>query len=848
MPCVSHWNSWLLCLALLFPAGLGAQVQIRTQPKQAPAEQLPDTARPELPPPIAPAPLPAPSDTVQLPQASAAPGGIDTLVVFAARDSMLFVASERRLRLRGDARLALRQQELTAEVIELWVESSELAAEGVPDSGSGSLRGTPVFREGDQTYSGERLRYSFRTRRGIVTGVSTQLGEGFYRGERLKQEAPGIFFVSQGCYTTCDAPHPHFRFCSPRMKVIAGDRVFVSPLVLYVADVPVFIFPFGLFFPNRGGRQSGVITPSFFFSATGGLVLENLGYFYAPNDYWDVQLRTTLRTRQGVVFHGLFRYALRDRLQGSVGLSGGWTRPDLDSPLQPQWNLSFQHRQKIAPPWDLQANVQLSSPDYFRQVSTDIRQRVLGSLLSTVSSSYLFESGASLSLSLQREQDLLSRAHSGTVPQLSVTLPTWMPLQRWYSAPQWVRQLNVDYTMTTFWRYRRAADGTYSHQSAVVHRPSLRVAPRLGYFSISPTFSYEERWYFRELRQWMRQEDSSLVQQRLPGFFREYSYSLGFSISTRLYGIADMPALTGAQAFRHVLQPTVSLSYVPAFPQFYGRYTDYRRGTEVFYSRFALDGGGFAPQKQQLRLDYRFLNSFELKLLPRDTAPPPTVEFFRFTLAGSYNPLADSLRWSDLRFDFSIPALRAVNLQGSATATPYLELPVALPGGVQWQRLNRLRIAEGLFPLRWTSVSLQADVSFRGQLGSTSPSRPRDTADWFGELPTPVSMPPVPWQLRCSASLRYDEPIRGQISRSVGVNIEAGTTLGGWDVRASFNLDLVNRQLLTPVLSIVRQLHCWELWLQWYPLGTFRGYWLRFSPKASVLRDLKYEEKTIPGL
>jgi len=857
------WNRILtLSLVAAITAGTSSgQLPFRTTPKPGEFDSTsPDTLVQRRSVPLPPSPvLPEPinKDTMQpRPQTDMpAGGGIDTLVVFIARDTMLFTTSERRLSLYGNARLSFRQQELTAEIIELWIDRAELSASGIPIEHSEHVSNAPVFRDGQQLYRGQRIRYNFHTRRGVVTGVSTQMGEGTYSGERLKQVEPGIFYVQMGCYTTCNAEHPHFRICAPYMKVISGDRVFANPVIIYAADVPIFLFPFGLFFPNRGGRQSGVLTPSFFFSTTGGLVLENLGYFYAPSDYWDVQMRATLRTRQGFVFHTSFRYAIRDWLRGTTELSGGWVRSDLDAPMQRQWNLVWNHRQRITPQWDIQANVQLGSLNYYRQVSTDLRQRLLDNIVSAVGSSYVFESGASLSLSLQREQNLTTGAHSGTLPQATLTLPPWTPLWQWYTAPEWLRQLTLDYSVAALWQYNRGADGGYTHRSYIAHSPSLRLSPRLGYFTVVPSINYGERWYFRQIRREMQPGDSLPKERRISGFYREYWYSLGIGLSTRLYGIAGLGGVAGLEAIRHLIQPTVNLSYTPAFPQFYSSYMDYRSGTLISYNRFALDGGGIAPRKALLRLDYRLLNSFEAKPLSRDTSSSPPVELFRLSLSGSYNALADSLRLSDVSLDFSIPALRFLALQGSATGTPYMETRAQLGNTSYWQRVNRFRLTEGLFPLRWTSVRLQAEMSFSGQLRFVEAPISPDTsalakgnADWFGEHPTPLSSPPLQWSLRLGMAFRYEEPIRGQLSRGADLLLTSGFTLGSWQIQASGNIDLLNRQLVAPIISLRRDLHCWELHFEWYPLGSFRGYWLRFSPRASVLRELKYEEKTIPGL
>jgi hypothetical protein len=847
---------WSKLLLLLLPSAVAlAQVDVRTAPKRA----APDTLRPAPSVPLSEPPAEprrevptaaqdgAPQGAVA-PERQGASAGVDSLVIFSARDSMEFDALRGVLILFGQAQLRHRQQQLTAERIELWLEQEELRASGYRNS-SGELVGAPVFQDGAQEYTGEHLRYSFRTRRGLVTAVRTQVGEGFYRGERIKQVEPGVFYVQYGCYTTCDAPHPHFYFCSPRMKLLPGDRVFADPLILYVADVPLLAFPFGLFFPNRGGRQSGILAPSFFFGAGGELVLQDLGYFFAASDYWDVQLRTTLRTRQGVVFHSLARYALRDWVEGSLSASLGWTRPNLDSPFQRQWNAAWRHQQRLTPQLRFTADVTLSSPDYFRNVSTDLRERLLEQITSTVALEYVFESGASLSLSGRQEQSLSTGARSGSLPNLSLVFPQWTPLRFAYGLPDWVRNTSLGYRARVNWSYRRDASG-YTHQSFVEHNPELRLLPRLGYFSLIPRLQYRERWYFRRL------ERLDSVARTQAGFFREYAYSFGMELSTRLYGVAMLPLL-GMQAFRHVLEPGISLTYTPAFPQFYGTVRDPRTGRQESYSRFALDGGGFAPQRRSVTLDYRILNGFEAKPKPADpTAPlPEPIQLLRVNLYGSYLPLQDSLRWSDLNLEVLFPSLTSVQLQLRARGTLYDE-DVVLQDGIPVQRrVNRFLFEWGRFPLRFTWVSLQAGMAASGELRLGTGSRADSVAaapsqqDWFADssnLPLSIRLG---WRLGATLSLSMDEPLHGQRTQNAALALDGQFQLGRyWNFRLSGSIDLRTRELLAPIVEVSRDLHCWELRFQWYPLGLFRGYYLRFAPKASPLREFKYEERTIPGL
>jgi len=46
------------------------------------------------------------------------------------------------------------------------------------------------------------------------------------------------------------------------MKVMVKDKIVARPVYLYIADVPVFALPFGIF-PSERGRRSGIIGPAF---------------------------------------------------------------------------------------------------------------------------------------------------------------------------------------------------------------------------------------------------------------------------------------------------------------------------------------------------------------------------------------------------------------------------------------------------------------------------------------------------------------------------------------------------------------------------------------------------------
>jgi hypothetical protein len=105
------------------------------------------------------------------------------------------------------------------------------------------------------------------------------------------RHVPTRFYGLGGTLTSCEDSIPDYYF---KMKEIKRtDRTLVArPAVMYIRDIPVMWFPF-VFQDIRSGRRSGVLPPRFGFS---DIVrnspnyrrhVENIGYYFAPNDYMD---------------------------------------------------------------------------------------------------------------------------------------------------------------------------------------------------------------------------------------------------------------------------------------------------------------------------------------------------------------------------------------------------------------------------------------------------------------------------------------------------------------------------------------------------------------------------------
>ena len=58
-----------------------------------------------------------------------------------------------------------------------------------------------------------------------------------------------------------------------------------------------------------------------------------------------------------------------------------------------------------------------------------------------------------------------------------------------------------------------------------------------------------------------------------------------------------------------------------------------------------------------------------------------------------------------------------------------------------------------------------------------------------------------------------------------------------WTATGSTGLDLVTLEPTTTSLALRRDLHCWEMAIQWQPIGLTRGFSVSLYVKSGYLRD-----------
>jgi len=119
--------------------------------------------------------------------------------------------------------------------------------------------------------------------------------------------------------------------------------------------------------------------------------------------------------------------------------------------------------------------------------------------------------------------------------------------------------------------------------------------------------------------------------------------------------------------------------------------------------------------------------------------------------------------------------------------------------------------------------------------------------DWYGDSSPGYEPLAFPWMLSYGLTFNYNQYVINKIDRSLNAFLTMNLRLTEtWNFSANARFDFIRKELLTPQINLRKDLHCWELILNWTPLGFNRGFYLKFGIKSSTLQDLKIEKKSSP--
>ncbi len=496
----------------------------------------------------------------------------------------------------------------------------------------------PSRDDSDDFVARGRIRYDLETLEGTTGAFSTSVvsgqrlfitaKSGTIYGDTTETGGQRIFF-HEGDFTFCDLDEPHFHFTARDIKYVSENVVVARPGVLYIGEVPVFWLPF--FFQDvRSGRRGGMLTPRFGISellrnsSNYQRTVENIGWFFAINDYMDTEVSMDWRsgTRGSSFDPGWLRGNMDFRYKWQSRFIDGNTAVSYLGQYDGTTNTSvtWRHNQAFSQRTRLNANLNWAENTFVQ------RQTAFNPVAATatIASQLNYQTGigpAAISIGGSRKQYPGRRQVDQDFPNLNVTVQTlragqveWTPSTRFSVS----RTDNIDQGLQFGQVFRRDSIGRLDSLRVNASRRNMQFgiqSPiKIFDFDIRNEFSVSDRLDdYPEQRIVRDVNDTSIVATRvfaqryftnidwrtsfnLPRFFagtwemspsvnfENVDPSAGYLVRTELsggryvqqskrvlYGLNASPTFYGlfpgvgpVARFRHTIQPTVGYNLSPA--------------------------------------------------------------------------------------------------------------------------------------------------------------------------------------------------------------------------------------------------------------------------------------------
>jgi hypothetical protein len=842
------------------------------------------------------------ADTVLLKVRKPAAGAIDSKITYKSADLIKRDIINKKFILVKNAVINYGDLEIKADSIIIDMNTNLLFAIGRRDT-TGKVQGKPAFKEGSNTFESDELTYNFKTRKALIKNIITKQDAGLLHSQFTKLLEDGTSNISKSTYSTCDADTPHFYINLPRARVYPGKKIISGPGNLVVEGIPLpLVIPFGFFPIQTKKAASGLIIPRYGEERTRGFSLTDGGYYFAVSDYFDLQIKGSIYAngswlgtaqtdyRKLYKYNGNLSFSYANNIAGHLGLS--------DYSKSSNYRLSwiFNQDPKSSPGSRFTASVNMSSSGYDQNNSYNVNDHITTQRQSSVSYTKSWDGTPfNFSISANHSQNVKTKSVSLNLPKASFSMGRIYPFKSKNSSgpTKWYQEIQLSYTASL--------DNQIDTKDSLLFTSSIWKHMRNGFkqeiplsfqlrpfknFSISPSLTYSGVMYTQKiLKEWdpaykditLNTVHSAVINDTIHGFFygQAVNPSISASFNPQIFGtydFTDKSPNSRIQQIRHVMKPSVSFSFTPTFA---GLSSKMYRQIQVplpyklqgLYSIY--DGNIFGTPSlgsKSGNVSFSLVNIVEAKVFARNdtTGKAKKIKLIdNFSINTAYNIFADKFKWAPVTMQFRTTLMNNVNISANSSFTLYGT------DATTGQPVNSFLLTSDHKLMKLTNFNTGLDFSLSDLLkkkdkNATNTTNPQNagtqgTQGSFG-MPSPGASVPqntaggtrdaygypvfnVPWTLNMNYSLSYVNTfIKPVLSQTLSFNGNVAFTKK-MSVTYTSGYDFTAKKITMTNIGVTRDLHCWEMNLNWIPNGTMQSWNFTIRVKASVLGDLKYDRR-----
>ncbi|MGQ9705824.1 MAG: LPS-assembly protein LptD [bacterium] len=621
--------------------------------------------------------------------------------------------------------------------------------------------GGASLSDSEGTINGQRMTYSFDTKKGVVYQGESEIEKGFYTGERLKKTGENEYCGQRGNFTTCEYALPHYHFWSPKVKIYPKDKVIAKPVVVFMDRIPILVLPYYILSLKRE-RHSGFLQPYYRY-VPGEYLLINTGYYWAVNNFSDITMMLDYNSKigWGQRLNLIYLYGTK------AGINSTYIAHYRDRETNIEWwKIYSSHRQDITENTTLLTRIDLRNDTSFdKYFSEDFEIRTRRNLssfatLTTNRGSFSVITEVSRTTSISQEgagapdNDLIKRSPSTTfdiLPRLSLSGPR---LRLFGSA------FYVNWNIS----------GVNSYQN-----DNLTARFIEGGGGLSLPFKIK----------WLRFESSINGKTQLH-YIDKYGkhgrlfalYNLSNSVSTKIYGIFH----PSERELRHIITPSLSYLYSPPYD-----------------SSWMISGGGKSDGSSSFTLTLD--NAFAMM---GEKGKSEGQRFLDITNSIGYNMKSKARKFSDL--------LSSIELSPNFSDIYWFTSRLTMNHDVYDWTLDNI------------SVNTEFNIQSKGRLekekeeeekgGEEKGFEEYKEEDQYREYPYGDRYLGTGRGVREGFSLSlihtYSKTHGSPYGiQALGGRIELSLT-NNWRVAYETNYDVVEKRFQRHIFRIYRDLHCWE--------------------------------------
>lgn len=801
-----------------------------------------------------------------------------TAVMFTKADNTRADVVKKMTYLNTNAQVKYEDMQIDADYIQIDLGSNTIFARGKLDS-LGRIIEPASATQGGKTYEYNEFSYNLKTGQALAYNARTEESEGVIVAEKTKKYNDSVFFMKRGKYTTDeyfikkkDSTADYF-LLAPNIKLVKGKNkssVITGPIQLFIEQVPTpLIMPFAIL-PFSDKRSAGILIPSFGERQDVGFFLNGLGYYQPIGEHFDLKILADFYTKGSYNLRPELNYAKKYKYNGNLTFDLGNTVRGIkglpDYSKTGTYRISWRHSQdtKSNPLLTFAASVDVVSNKFYNNNINNnyiFNQNTLNAQQnSTLSITKRFlKLPITITGTSSYSQNFSSGIGSIRLPQLNVAVNQFYL----FNPKSGIREgllenINVN-TGLNFTNFANFQDGEIFQkemwdnlQTGLTNTIGLSTNTTVAkYFTLSLGGQINNALTTKTLSKEYNPVLNTIDNVMNKGIAGYSTFTTNASMQTTLYGTKIFKKGSAIQGIRHMMTPSVGLSYAPDFSrENFGYYRNYNNiaGALTPYSIFEGGVVGSPSSGAVGAVNFSLNNNVEMKVRSKtDSTGSKKIKLFEaLNLTGAYNFAADTNPWSVFSINGQTSLFESkLNINTNLTIDPYQIL--FLPGqniGTRTNNFGRFSI-QGFnlqlsYPLSDAIFGKEEDLSKKFK----SKGEIRNEVYFFDE--NNYARFKQPWTLNVNANYGYTKSLTRFGTEVASMGLDGTLNLTPyWSINGSAYYDFISKELAYTRLGFSRDQRSFTINFNWVPFGQYKVYDFFIGIKANILKDaVKYKDRS----